>query len=136
MDVKSCRNCGKLFNYLQGQPICPACKKEIENKFVIVKDYVRSNESATMQQISEANDVSIKQIKQWIREERLSFTEHSPIGIECENCGEMIRTGRFCNKCKNTMANSLKQMYAMPASAGKNEKRAKDKDRMRFLDKL
>ena len=31
MDVRSCRNCGRLFNYLQGPPICPACRKKLED---------------------------------------------------------------------------------------------------------
>lgn len=134
MDVRSCRSCGRLFNYLQGAPICPACKKRLEEKFIEVRDYVRENETASIKQISEDNDVSVKQIKQWVREERLVFTESSPVGIECENCGAMIRTGRFCNKCKNNMASTLKQMYEMPPAAPK-AKEDKGKDKMRFLDK-
>lgn len=136
MDVRSCRSCGRLFNYLQGPSICPACKKNLEDKFCQVRDYIREYESATIQQISDNNDVSVKQIKQWIREERLTFTDKSPVGIECENCGTMIRTGRFCDKCKNNMANNLKQMYAMPPMDDDSKGiRGRDKDRMRFLDK-
>lgn len=134
MDVRSCKNCGRLFNYLQGTPICPACKKKLEDKFVEVKEYVREHDSATMQEISDANDVSVKQIKQWVREERLAFTDSSPVGIECEKCGAMIRTGRFCDKCKNSMANNLRRMYEMPHT-DREGIRARDKDRMRFLDK-
>lgn len=136
MDVRSCRNCGRLFNYLQGQSICPACKKNLEDKFCEVRDYIREHESATIQQISDNNDVSVKQIKQWVREERLTFTDKSPVGIECEICGAMIRTGRFCDKCKNNMANNLKQMYEMPPMDEEPKGiRGRDKDRMRFLDK-
>lgn len=135
MDVRSCRNCGRLFNYIQGQPICAACKQKMEDKFIKVRDYIRVNESASMKQISEENDVTVKQIKQWVREERLTFSSKSVVGIECENCGAMIRTGRFCDKRKNNMATNLKQMYAMPAVAEDSGKRERDKDRMRFLDK-
>ncbi len=134
MDARSCKSCGRLFNYLQGQPICPACKKKLEEKFVEVRDYIRENDNATMQEISDATEVSVKQIKQWVREERLTFTKNSPVGIECESCGTMIRTGRFCEKCKNNMASNLKQMYAI--TPPKEEKsKGRDKDRMRFLDK-
>lgn len=136
MDVRSCRSCGRLFNYLQGAYICPVCKKKLEEKFVEVRDYIREHETATMKQISEDNDISIKQIKQWVREERLTFTENSPVGIECETCGGMIRTGRFCNKCKVNMATNLKKMYEMPPMDDEDKGvRGKDKDRMRFLDK-
>ncbi len=135
MDVRSCRNCGKLFNYLQGQKICPACRRKLEDKFMQVRDYIRENEAATMQEISDDNDVSVKQIKQWVREERLTFTDKSAVGIECESCGAMIRTGRFCEKCKSNMANNLKEMYAMPPKTEESSGRGRDKDRMRFLDK-
>ncbi len=135
MDVRSCKNCGRLFNYMQGQPICAACKQKLEEKFTKVRDYIRMNDMATMQQIADENDVTVKQIKQWVREERLTFSSKSPVGIECEECGKMIRTGRFCDKCKNNMATNLKQMYAMPAAVKKPDAKGKDKDRMRFLDK-
>ncbi len=133
MDVRSCKNCGRLFNYLQGASICPACKKKLEDKFMRVRDYVREHDTATLKEISEENDVSTKQIKQWVREERLTFTSNSPVGIECETCGAMIRTGRFCEKCKNSMASNLQKMYAMPPV--EEQKKRKDKDRMRFLDR-
>lgn len=134
MDVRSCKNCGRLFNYLQGPPICQACRKKLEDKFTEVRNYIRENDSATMQEISDAMEISVKQIKQWVREERLTFSSESPVGIECESCGAMIRTGRFCDKCKGTMASNLTKMYAI--TPPKEEKaKGKDKDRMRFLDK-
>ncbi len=133
MDVRSCRNCGRLFNYLQGNPICPACKKKLEDKFEQVKMYIRENNLASMQQISDANEVSVKQLKQWVREERLTFSDDSPVGIECENCGALIRTGRYCAKCKNNMANTLTKLYAVAPPEEMRKK--KDKDKMRFLDR-
>lgn len=120
---------------MQGQQICAACKEKLEEKFSQVKDYIREHETAAMKEISEANDISVKQLKQWVREERLTFSEKSAVGIECESCGAMIRTGRFCEKCKNQMANTLQTMYAKPAPAAP-KKQARDKDRMRFLDKV
>ena len=80
MEARSCRSCGRLFNYIQGPPICMACKQKLEDKFLQVRDYIRENDSATMKEISEDNEVSVKQIKQWVREERLTFTDHSPVG--------------------------------------------------------
>lgn len=134
MEVRSCRGCGKLFNYIWGTYLCHGCKKKLEDKFIQVRDYIREHDTATMKDISEDNDISVKQLKQWVREERLTFTDKSPVGIECENCGAMIRTGRFCNKCKNNMANDLRQAYAVKPVEEHGAK-SKDKDRMRFLDK-
>lgn len=107
MDVRNCRKCGKLYNFISGQHICPACKEALEKTFADVRDFIRDNRQATMQQISEACNVETSQIQQWIREERLEFTADSPIKIQCETCGANIRSGRYCDKCKQTVASGL-----------------------------
>ncbi len=107
MDVRACKSCGKLFNYLSGPPICMECKDDLERKFLNVKEYIRNNKVVSIKEISEANDVSIKQLQQWIREERLEFTKDSPIQINCETCGKKIRTGRLCEDCKKKLASGL-----------------------------
>lgn len=133
MDVRSCRNCGRLFNYLQGPPICPACRKKLEDKFERVKDYIREHETATMQEISDDNDVSVKQIKQWVREERLVFSEDSPLGLECEGCGTIIKTGRFCEKCKRKMETDFQSVIKKKPVEPQLDKRPKERDKMRYL---
>ena len=86
-----------------------------------------------MEEIAEENQVSVKQIKQWIREERLVFTDDSTIGIECENCGAMIKSGRFCDKCKAEMSSNLSTLIKKP-KVETPVKKPRDGDRMRFLD--
>lgn len=132
MEVKSCKGCGRLFNYIGGAPLCQSCMKLLDDKFQVTKTYIRDNPGANIQMISEACEVSPAQIKRWVREERLTFTEDSQIGIECELCGAMIRTGRFCDRCKATMANQLNNLYEKPKKPEK--KQNKEKDKMRFLN--
>ncbi|MBQ1546793.1 MAG: flagellar protein [Lachnospiraceae bacterium] len=134
MDVRACKSCGKLFNYLSGPPICMACKDELEKKFQLVKEYIRDNKGASMQQIADDNEVPIKQLQQWVREERLEFTEESPIQIECESCGTLIRTGRFCEKCKDNMASGLTNAFKKEAPPPAPKKKpGGDGNHMRFL---
>ena len=132
MDVRNCRSCGRLFNYIGGAPLCPSCARELDQKFQVVKEYIYDNPSATIQQVSEDNEVSIQQIKKWIREERLCFSKDSVVGIECENCGAMIKTGRFCLVCKDKLANSLNSVYQNRQPQTQRDPR--DSARMRFLD--
>lgn len=138
MDVRNCRKCKKLFNYIGGPQICSACQALLEEDFQKVKNYLREHPKATMIVISEENEVSIQQIKQWIREERLSFTEDSPVTIECENCGAMIKTGKYCKNCKTILANNMNDAIKKPKKEIpiQEKKSAKEKERMRFLDKL
>ena len=73
MDVRNCRMCGKLYNYIGGayRGLCPNCIKVMEDKFIEVKEFINDNGTATISEISEACDVSVKQIEKWVREERL-----------------------------------------------------------------
>ena len=52
MDVRNCRGCGRLFNYLQGPHLCPACMQKLEEKFSQVKDYLEDNPHATIPEIA------------------------------------------------------------------------------------
>ncbi len=112
MEVRSCRNCRRLFNYLSGPPICPQCKDELEKKFFVVKEYIRENPQAGLRQISKETDVTTNQLQQWVREERLQFSEDSDIAMQCEKCGVKIYTGRYCDNCKSNMANGLTKAFA------------------------
>ena len=57
MNVRNCRKCGKLFNYISGMPICPACKDKLEEKFQTVKKYIRENRLADIKEVAEACEV-------------------------------------------------------------------------------
>ncbi len=135
MDVRNCRNCGRLFNYLGGQNVCPACRDEIEKKFQDVKEYIRENPHSGIQEIADENGVSTSQIKQWIREERLQFTDDSTVGIECEACGAMIKTGKYCEACKNNMASALSKSIEKPKAPEPPKEKPKKENKMRFLEK-
>lgn len=107
MDIKNCKNCGKIYNYYGGNLICPSCQKKLEEQFKLVKQYIYDNEDMTAEEVSKALDIPIKQIYNWIREERLSFKKESIGGISCERCGNSIKTGRFCDKCKMELCQSF-----------------------------
>ena len=136
MNVRNCTRCGKLFNYVTGQPICMECRKNLEEKFKDVRHYIKRNPNANISEVAEANEVDIKQIRQWIREERLSFSSESAIGIECERCGKTIKTGRFCEECKKEVTGDLRSAYKKEEKVEENPFAKKDKDtKMRFLNK-
>lgn len=134
MNVRNCKKCGRLFNYVSGMPICPSCREAVEKKFQEVKDYIRENKNAGITEVAEACEVEVRQIKQWVREERLEFSADSPVGIDCELCGTMIRSGRFCDKCKSGMINELDKAIDKPKVKVENKKKdQKENPKMRFL---
>lgn len=136
MDVRNCSRCNKLFNYVAGPNICPNCRKSIDEQFKEVRLFIRKNPKAGIGEVAEANEVDIKQIRQWIREERLSFSEDSAIGIECEACGKTIRTGKYCDACKADLVNNLGSAYRKTEVKEDNPYESKEtSNKMRFLNK-
>lgn len=135
MDVRNCRKCGRVFNYVAGPMICQRCKEDLEGKFQEVKSFVQDHREANIPEICEACGVETGQIHQWIREERLVFSEESAIGLPCEKCGRTIKSGRFCESCKVEMANNLSSAYGSKKKEPVMPKKEKENPRMRFLDK-
>lgn len=135
MDVKNCKRCRRLFNYIGGQPICPQCREELEKKFQEVKKYLFDNRNSTIRDVVENCDIDEGQVRQWVREERLEFSSGIDAGIVCENCGAPISSGRFCDKCKASMINDLTAAGRRPeVEAPKPEKRQTHENKMRFLN--
>ncbi|MCR5595132.1 MAG: transposase [Lachnospiraceae bacterium] len=132
MDVRNCRGCGKLFNYISGPLMCPACRENLEKKFQEVKLYIQDNKGVTVKDVAEACEVDPGQIRQWIREERLEFASGAS-EITCEKCGKPISSGRFCDACKNSMVNSLNNVYKPEAPAPQRKDDSAGGPKMRFL---
>ena len=137
MNVRNCKKCGRIFNYVLGPVICPRCKEGMEAKFQEVKAYVREHQGADIKEVSEECEVETNQIRQWIREERLEFTPDSPVKLPCENCGAMIRSGKYCEKCKKDMVNNLSSVIEKPKKPAPQEHKRIDStgNKMRFLDR-
>lgn len=134
MNVRNCRNCGRIFNYLAGPLTCQRCRELLEAKFQEVKEYIRENPGVGISEVADACDVEPSQIQQWLREERLELTENSPIYLTCEGCGASIRCGRFCSQCKNDVTAGFKSVLDAnrPKEAPKHEF-TKDNPKMRYF---
>jgi len=134
MNVRNCRKCGRLFNYAMGPIICPQCREALEEKFKEVKTYISAHSGCGIQEVARECDVEVSQIQQWLREERLQFSEDSMVQLTCESCGTTIRSGRFCEKCKNEMANGFSNAIKPTAPPPVEKKETKEAPRMRFLN--
>lgn len=133
MNVRNCRKCGRLFNYIAGPFICPACRDAMEEKFKEVKKYIQENPRVGIKEVSEKCEVETSQIQQWIREERLEFADESMVMLNCESCGAPIKSGRYCDKCKSNLANGFSQAMKRPEAPQPVKKDTKDSPKMRFL---
>lgn len=134
MDVRTCRKCRRIFNYLTGPILCPSCREKMEEKFQEVKKYIEEHRGATIPEVSEACEVETQQIQQWLREDRLELAEGSAIILSCESCGKPIRSGRYCENCKGAMTNGFNAILnSNKPQAPVQKKNDKDNPKMRFL---
>lgn len=137
MDVRTCKKCGRLFNYIgSGEEVCAFCKSREDDAFKKVKDYLYEHRGAGFYEVRENYDVDAELLRKWLREGRLEFAKGADSGLTCERCGAPIPSGRYCEKCKNEMANDLREVYPDQANAiaEKNMKARQDeRERMRFL---
>ena len=106
-EIKYCRECRKIFQYVTGPVLCPVCRKKDEEEFEKVRKFLREFPGANMQEVSDNTGVSPAKISRWLKEERLEVSEDSPVALNCEKCGVRIRSGRFCVECSKGLAREM-----------------------------
>ncbi|SHE46835.1 flagellar operon protein TIGR03826 [Thermoanaerobacter uzonensis DSM 18761] len=122
MEIRNCKRCGRLYTYT-GIDLCPECYRQDEEDFMKVRDYLDAHPSATMLEISQNTQVSIKKIMDFLKEGRLILTSNNVnIGLKCEKCGKPILTGRFCEECKTKLAKELMKGYSIQSDDKEEEK--------------
>lgn len=129
MKVRNCRRCGKMFVYV-GRDVCPQCRAEEEEEFEQVREYLRNNPYADIEELYEKTGVKKETILSFLREGRLEVLDSSLGGIgRCRICGKRIPQGRICQECL--------QSFKVPPKKGRElagrdleEDRGKDSRRL------
>ena len=106
-EIRNCKRCRKIFTYITGPQLCEVCKKQEEEEFEKVRKFLREYPGATIQEVSQATEVSQQLIYKFLKEGRLEVATDSPIALLCENCGVRITSGRFCVNCSKRLANEM-----------------------------
>lgn len=123
MEIKTCKECGRMFNsYTMSVTLCPVCTRKLEEKFKVVKDYIRDNKDENIATVAKECDVPLKAIHKWIREGRLIMSGGEDFELTCESCGEPIETGRWCKTCQKKMMNELSDVSAAMGDSLKQQR--------------
>lgn len=107
-ELANCRRCGVVFAKVTVD-ICPRCKRIVEDEYDRCSKYLRNpqNRGCTINELSEATEVSVAQITEFIREGRLSTNRTPNLGYACESCGTIIQSGHLCEACAGKMKKEL-----------------------------
>lgn len=106
----NCPKCGKLF--LRTKGLCEDCYQKQEDDYLTVSAYLREHPRISIQELSDATKVSVDQIRQFIWAKRILVTYFPNLSYPCKICGNMIRTGKACPSCTDTinkLANQVKK---------------------------
>lgn len=114
MELKNCKRCGKL-HYGTGR-VCSECMKKEEEKFLLVKSYLKENPDSSLIKVSEETGVTVPEIEKFLRDGRLEVTTGMSDYLKCMKCGSPIKTGKYCADCEKKVMNDVKTVYKSVAS--------------------
>lgn len=117
----NCRRCKKLF--IRSRDICPECYEKQEQDFLKVTAYIRENQGATIQEVSDETGVTVSQIRQFIWSGRILISDLPNLSYPCEGCGALIRKEKMCKSC-------LQNLYQLAEQVdGKEKEERNENDR-------
>ncbi len=134
-DIRTCRNCRRMFTDYTNRRLCPDCAKIEDEAFDKVKEYIRDNPDATITSTAKECDVSENLIRQWLKEERLEYKNAEMAGLRCEKCGAPITSGRHCQKCRSSLYRELGAVLRAEEKPVELPKPSAGGSKMRFLGK-
>lgn len=133
MNLGNCPRCGKLYT-VNIRELCTDCMKVIEREYEKCATFLREQKGATIHEVSEATEVSVRQITKFIKEGRISIANAPNLAYPCEVCGTLIRESNMCESCRTRLTRELRQ-----AAAGDQENQPgsrKDRETYSAVDKL
>jgi flagellar operon protein (TIGR03826 family) len=120
MNLANCPRCGKLFSR-QARHICPQCVAAIEKEYEACATYLKENKNCTMHDLSEATGVHTRQIKDFIREGRISMIGVPNMSYPCDSCEQPIREGHLCESCRAKLQRDMKLAQSQASAATANQ---------------
>lgn len=122
MNIGNCPRCGKLYA-LNLKEMCGNCLKDIEREYECCAEFLREQKGATINELSEATQVSIRQITRFIKEGRISIVDAPNLSYPCEVCGALIRESNMCDSCRARLTKELRQAVSDDKSGSDNYRR-------------
>ena len=122
MEVRNCTTCGRMFNSVMEIKRCNACRQADDVHFKMIKEYLYDAPGASIEEVSENLDISRTTILNFLREGRLE-TIGANMVIQCEHCGKLINSGKYCDSCQRDIALDMKSAAkTMSRNQGRKDK--------------
>lgn len=74
--LQSCKKCGNVYTDAQySSCVCPDCKSRYDKTYDLIRDYIMRHPNCTMMELATHFRISIKDIRIYIEDERLSIRQ-------------------------------------------------------------
>lgn len=123
MAIYECQRCGRMFERRGLENVCPICTPLDEEDFRKIKEFLTEHQGASTTEVMQHTGVSLRQIKRYLKEERLEIVGDNKGFLRCELCGKPINSGRFCDLCyREGTAKQMKGVSVTPHVKLKEDK--------------
>lgn len=140
MEIRNCPQCGKVFTYVKTN-LCSECQRKDEECFKKVRSYIARHPGTDILTVSEETGVSEDKIMRYMREDRISSRNIDiKVSFHCEVCGDIITSGKICEKCMQKLTSGIKKSIieenkkTMEDMTAGDKKSAKSGPRMHTAD--
>ena len=106
--LDNCIICGRLFLKVHTDS-CLDCFLKSEHDLESVADFlgIEKNRNATIEDVSECTNVSVKQIAGFLRDGLIFSEDYPNLGYRCSHCGKLIKRQLLCNECFNQFSSEV-----------------------------
>ena len=98
-ELSNCKMCGRLFQANELVKVCQNCTEQDESNYNELRGYLIEHPRASIYEVATNLNISINKIKYFLREGRIEIVENDNRFLLCEECGQSIHSGRYCNEC-------------------------------------
>jgi flagellar operon protein (TIGR03826 family) len=135
MNVANCPKCGKVYVKNLLNDVCQACVKEVEVQCDTCIKYLREHRGISLEELSNATEVSQSLIIKFMREGRISIMGNRNIAYPCEVCGESIRERNMCDSCRQKLKKDVRNTMEDHRRI-EEQKRVENKVTYKIIDRL
>ncbi|WHH57111.1 hypothetical protein [Petroclostridium sp. X23] len=111
LEIRNCRRCGKIFQTNGILKMCPSCKEQDEHQFDRIREYLSLHPRANMYEVAYDLDISVSEIRRYLKEHRLVIVENDNGFLSCERCGKSIQSGQYCDECVQKLSHGFKVAF-------------------------
>lgn len=112
-NLTACKNCGVIM-VKTTRTLCNKCFKEEESLFSKIKEFLKKNSEASVEDIASKCGCDVEKVNYFIKSGRLERLGFRKIMHKCELCGKTIYEGVVCCDCDRILKAQLQ------ALSGKN----------------